>query len=366
MKHIKLRNILLLTGVLFTSCISLDDLNILKAPSLTTGVPSSTTANCYIVSSSGTYDLKTVKGGSAESVGAVSYAEVLWESFGTDIKPSVGELISSVKYYDGKITYTVPSPFREGNAVIAAKDALGEILWSWHIWLTDQPQEQVYYNNAGIMMDRNLGATSATPGDVGALGLLYQWGRKDPFLGSASIHKDTDLPAKSTCSWPSPVSSSSSKGTIEYATKNPMTFITRDSDWHYSSRNNDLWKSSKTIYDPCPVGWRVPDGGAKGVWSRACYSAAPYLINDCNFDDVDEGVDFFWIVLNESCWYPASGHRDGKDGAMNTVGYYGLYWSVTTSSVKESCLFFNCYDFVNPDNWSFGRADGMAVRCLKE
>ena len=36
------------------------------------------------------------------------------------------------------------------------------------------------------MMDRNLGATSATPGNVGSLGLLYQWGRKDPFLGSSS------------------------------------------------------------------------------------------------------------------------------------------------------------------------------------
>ncbi|MCC8062106.1 MAG: hypothetical protein LIO68_02535, partial [Rikenellaceae bacterium] len=32
-------------------------------------------------------------------------------------------------------------------------------------------------------MDRNLGAMSASPG-VASYGLLYQWGRKDPFVGS--------------------------------------------------------------------------------------------------------------------------------------------------------------------------------------
>ena len=98
--------------------------------------------------------------------------------------------------------------------------------------LTDKPQGQVYYNNAGTMMDRNLGATSATPGDVGALGLLYQWGRKDPFLGGGSISSNTV--AKSTGTWPSAVSSDSNTGTIAYATSNPTTFIMRNSnnyDW---------------------------------------------------------------------------------------------------------------------------------------
>ena len=48
--------------------------------------------------------------------------------------------------------------------MIAAKDAEGKILWSWHIWMTDLPMGQVYWRNAGTMMDRNLGALSATPG----------------------------------------------------------------------------------------------------------------------------------------------------------------------------------------------------------
>ena len=188
-------------------------------------------ANCFIVSSSETYSFKTVKGNSSESVGDVASAEVLWESFGTSETPSVGSLISSVSYADGKISFSTPQSYREGNAVIAAKDASGTILWSWHIWLTDQPQGQAYYNNAGTMMDRNLGAISATPGGVGALGLLYQWGRKDPFLGSSSISEN--IGAKSTVTWPSKVKSESNTGTIEYATAHPTTFITGD-DWYYT------------------------------------------------------------------------------------------------------------------------------------
>ena len=180
-------------------------------------------ANCFIVSESDFYSFKTVKGNSLESVGNVASAEVLWESLGTSEVPAVGSLVSSVFVQDESILFEVADPFREGNAVIAAKDALGTILWSWHIWLTDQPEEQVYYNNAGTMMDRNLGATSATPGDVGALGLLYQWGRKDPFLGSSSISSNTV--AMSTLTWPSAVSSNSTNGTIDYAVEHPTTFI---------------------------------------------------------------------------------------------------------------------------------------------
>ena len=347
------------SSISFVSCISINDLNPTKRnPS--TGVPSSTTANCYIVSSSGTYDFPTVRGGSTESVGDAASAEVLWESFGTDVTPAVGDLIESVSYSSGKITYTVASPFKEGNAVIAAKDASGAILWSWHIWLTDYPQKQVYANNAGTMMDRNLGATSSAPGDVAALGLLYQWGRKDPFLGSSSISED--YTAKSTAYWPSPVESSASKGTIAYAVANPMTFITgsssSDYDWHFASRDNELWKSSKSVYDPCPVGWRVPDGGLSGIWSRSGFE-------DHNYDDVDMGMQFGSPYCTPAAWYPASGCRDDYDGALFRVGSLGHYWSVTPDGRYAYNLDFSHLGYVVPLG-IYRRASGQSVRCLQE
>ena len=323
-------------------------------------------SNSFIISNSGTYTFQTVKGNSSESVGLVSSAEVLWESFGTDEQPEVGSLVPFALYKNGKITFGTPDQHREGNAVIAAKDASGTILWSWHIWLTDEPEGQVYYNKAGTMMDRNLGATSATPGDVGALGLLYQWGRKDPFLGSSSISSNTV--AMSTLTWPSKVSSNSTNGTIEYATEHPTTFITYNSnnyynyDWYYTgseSTDNTRWQSEKTIYDPCPVGWRVPDGGENGVWNVAGFS-------DATCDSANGGLSFS-ISSPLTTWYPASGNRSSNDGALWSVGSVGAYWSVTPYPYDSYAIIMSFYDigYVYPMS-SSSRANGYSVRCLQD
>ena len=213
-------------------------------------------------------------------------------------------------------------------------------------------------------MDRNLGATSATPGDVGALGLLYQWGRKDPFLGSSSIGRNTI--AKSTITWPSTVSSDSSNGTIDYATANPTTFITYNSknyDWYYtgdSSTDNTRWTTSsndKSIYDPCPAGWRVPDGDSNGIWSKAGF-------DDTTYDSTNEGISFS-ISSPSKTWYPASGFRDSFDGGLDIVGSIGDYWSASPYSYDACSLYFDSTGFVIPSG-STGRANGRSVRCLQE
>ena len=329
------------------------------------------TANCYIVKEAGFYKFTPSKGNSNESVGTITSVDVLWETFGTNQTPNVGDLITNVKFADGLICFDTPKIFKEGNAVIAAKDANGKILWSWHIWLTDQPEGQVYYNNAGTMMDRNLGATSATPGDVGALGLLYQWGRKDPFLGSSSI--SSNAIAKSTIYWPSAVSSITSWGTIAFATANPTTFIRYNSnnyDWYYttsSSTDNTRWttsESSKSIYDPCPAGWRVPDGGSNGVWAKAIGSLDDF---QCTYNSTNGGMNFSGKFGNASTiWYPASGFRSSNGGSLADVGKVGLYWS---ASPIDYCAFALYFDFDGGFFQSFNdlsRAGGQSVRCLQE
>ena len=352
-------------GLVLTSC---------DSNSNATDLSGSESANCYVVSNAGAYKFKSVKGNSSTSVGSVASAEVLWESFGTDIEPNVGDLIKSVSHSDGYIYFQTADTFKEGNAVIAAKDASGEILWSWHIWFTDQPQSQVYCNNAGIMMDRNLGATSATPGDVGALGLLYQWGRKDPFLGSSSISGDVE--AKSTITWPSAVSSDSSNGTIAYATANPTTFIgynNENEDWYYtgsSSTNNTRWTTSykaKSIYDPCPAGWRVPDGGYNGVWSKALGWASDFY-NESLYNSTNEGMNFSGkFGSDQTIWYPASGNRNYRAGSLRNVGDRGSNWSASpeNDSYFAYGLYFKSNGRVNPSP-SFTHADGRSVRCLQE
>ena len=329
------------------------------------------------MSEAGAYKFAAVKGNSTESVGAVASAEVLWESFGTNVTPNVGDLVKSVFYSEGQITFQTADTFKEGNALIAAKDASGTVLWSWHIWLTDQPQGQEYFNNAGTMMDRNLGATSATPGDVGALGLLYQWGRKDPFLGSSSISYSTL--AKSTLTWPSAVSSASNSagnilinGTIEYAIANPTTFISSNSsnyDWYYtgnSSTDNTRWTTSgneKSVYDPCPSGWRVPDGGDNGVWSTALGSSSSFT-DELLYDRTYKGMNFSGrFGSDQAIWYPASGSRSNSD-----VGYGGYYWSASPyGSHYAYYLGFSSSGYVFPSHSAtiYSRASGQSVRCLQ-
>lgn len=335
------------------------------------------TANSYIVSEAGSYQFTPTKGNSNETVGAIAFAEVLWETFGTDVTPNVGDLIKDVKYENGVVIFKTPDAYKEGNAVIAAKDASGTILWSWHIWLTDQPEGQEYYNNAGTMMDRNLGATSATPGDVCALGLFYQWGRKDPFLGSSSIYNAIEF-AKSTMEWPLAVKSDVNTGTIEYAISNPSTFISYNSynyDWYFTgdeSTDKLRWTESntkKSIYDPCPDGWRVPDGGSNSVWSTA--SSSTYFTGQ-PFDNSNSGVNFSGkFGLDTIIWYPASGWLT-SGLAMDKMGFY---WSASVDSPSDEDAHTSYYMHFAGDIYNtatvylainVSHANGYSVRCQKE
>ncbi|MGM9780754.1 MAG: hypothetical protein ACI3Y7_02755 [Candidatus Cryptobacteroides sp.] len=140
-------------------------------------------------------------------------ADILW----TDIVREPMDLpIEDIQYVpgaEGRILFKVKKDPEtgeayRGNAVIALyeEDDKGNktIIWTWHIWLTEEPGivlsdgacDGRSYTTAGItfssdaasgtmeIMDRNLGAISANPEDGWkTYGLYYQMGRKDPFVG---------------------------------------------------------------------------------------------------------------------------------------------------------------------------------------
>lgn len=348
-----------------------------------TDLSSTSTANCYIVSSSGKYKFKAVKGNTNTSVGTVAEVQVLWESFGTEEAPSVGDIIKSdVSYSNGYIYFNVGA-YHKGNAVIAALSSYGSILWSWHIWCTDQPESQNYYAGSslvGTMMDRNLGATTAIPGEVKALGLLYQWGRKDPFLCGGTIN--SGLSAASTLSWPSPVNSSSSTGNTNYAIQHPTTFINGCEwtlDWRYSTGSyateNTRWGSSKTEYDPCPAGWQVPSGGPEGIWASAFQTSSEWTTAS-NWDATHRGMDFGktnWTLgwySNDTIWYPAaSAYIWRADNYLTNPGQQGFYWSYTyagDATGSAYILFFDDAGKVAPANYGYGcKSNALSVRCQK-
>lgn len=317
------------------------------------------TANCYIVSDAGTYSFEAVKGNSREHVGQVATVEVLWETFGYSLRPQKGDLVRDVIYDSDRVYFRTAKSFKEGNAVIAVRDADGNILWSWHIWMTDMPEAQEYPNNAGVMMDRNLGATSTGHGHALALGLLYQWGRKDPFLNR--MHIDKPMLAQSTITWPAPVVCTPEVGTVDFATKNPTTFIyigDLGDDWHYV-KDRTRWQANKTQYDPCPPGWRVPDGGQNGFWDRAGFT------DNVPYDDVKMGspLDLGNSVIS---WYPHTGYRYHSQHVEPVINYdgEGFYWTcVASGDLAFHMRLFK--QWIDPHMMS-KPAMGYAVRCQQD
>lgn len=316
------------------------------------------TANCYLIQGAGNYKFKAVIGNLDASVGNVKKTEVLWETFGTDVMPNVGDLIKEVGYKNGYVYFSTPETFRNGNASIAVRNSKDVILWSWHIWCSEEGwNDHVYANNAGIMMDRNLGATSATPGDVGALGLFYQGGRKDPFMGSCAL-SGTTL-AASTGTW------KTEKGLDEtsFVEENPMIWA---SEWYGISANYG-WHTSeldKGFYDPCPVGYRVPDGGENGFWATA-YKIISY--------DIDNHGIYWTLADGETtAWYPSTGYRDYQ-GEFYHVGLGLQCWSASTygrvgyTGGKYVLYMKYAYGSVNLYFDSYSLCfDGLSVRCVKE
>ncbi len=330
-------------------------------------------ANCYIVTEPGVYKFRTVRGNSNESVGDVKMVNLLWETFGGMMTPAACDLIETTSYKDGYAAIKVPENFKEGNAVVVAKDGSGEVLWSWHFWLaSESPKEHAYANNAGILMDRNLGSLSTEKGNPKGFGLLYQWGRKDPFPGSATLNGSGM--AKTTAKVYATISSATD-GTIDFSIKNPSTVILSDgrsTDWLYdggtSSVDNTRWQSAKTIYDPCPPGWRVPDGGSDGVWCRAGIPTGggfPYPKEDYACAGINIPAEY----CGEDAWYPAAGSINSVDGTFVEVGRDGMYWSVTPCGRKD-VYGFNFYYYMKDTGYvyhspMFTRATAASVRCCK-
>lgn len=312
------------------------------------------TANCYLIKAAGNYKFKSVKGNSTTSVGGVAKVEVIWESFGTEIAPQEGDLIASAGYKNGYITFSTPKNFREGNAGIAAKSSDGRILWSWHIWCSkDGWTDHIYANNAGIMMDRNLGAISATPGNVGALGLHYQWGRKDPFIGSSST--SSNILALSTGTW----SRVSGYQSIDYTIENPTTYVT-GLEWCSSLSDEQRWMDSKkTIYDPCPTGYRIPKGGPDGFWASANIGIKG--------DPIKMGI-YWTLANNDTAWYPSANFRRYNTGVLSSGEPIGYYFSATPRDAEYGDVyaiqFYSNGYILDKTTSAYGA--GCSVRCIRE
>lgn len=321
------------------------------------------TANCYVVSSKGEYRFKAEEGNSGNA-SAAGVADWMWAD-------RAGLLSDVLLENDGYITFSASE--LKGNSVIAGlkSNLNASILWSWHIWLTDDPTEHACYglDETFEIMDRNLGATSTAVDDVDSYGLYYQFARKDPFPGavdkgttSSGYREGTAFTTASRFIYnprfsngenflngassyfrvKSNTSGEVARGKeIEKLISRPMTFISYEKGsycWLYlpnqtSTDVSDAYKdeisalwgnntSTKTQYDPCPVGWKVmradklADDNA-GTTYAELFTATGSL----------KGLKYT-SPLNTTTYFPAAGYRvSNKNARLGDNGAAVVVWT---------------------------------------
>ena len=393
-------------------------------------------ANCYVIDAAGEYAFDaSVRGNGASSQGletpqplSPSSAKLLWQ----DSK----SMISSVSLSGTRVVFTAGS--KPGNAVIAVENASGEIIWSWHIWHPEKPVSGLTTSKGYTLMNMNLGAISSELG-LSAYGLLYQWGRKDPFPGSPIASGGTiqtksapvyDIDGNETQILASSMFESYSNN-LAYAIAHPNTCLscspTKTGDWLLSDESSPaLWgnpegglnvdgkyinNGGKSIYDPCPAGWRVPPadlysnftGSGQYAWVELDSEGNPqkdengnmvisytfgqdsYPVCDINADGILSMEDYnngwvFRLGDDTSSYFPASTRYDATYALLmgSMVGLWGNYWtnapSVQSNGTSDSAIAmgFAVKDMSGKTNISISpnasgpKANAFAVRCIKE
>ena len=275
---------------------------------------------------------------------------------------------------DGKfLKFRVPKDkIKNGNAVIAAtKD--GVVVWSWHLWFTEANvlnttkvtnfQKKDYnFTNETLgwkytkwqtttysaprkvkvkvrQMEKNGGnykeSTITITQNNGALregyNTLYQFGRKDAFPGT------DDLEGTFT-------KNGGDNMSIQNGIQHPGTLYT-GSTWYSVYNQYNLWSMDntttgfndnavvKTIYDPCPAGFKMPASNAFTGFTTTgenTETKSQFNING----EWESGFHFNNKISSPDAtvYFPASGYRNSKDGSLFGMGYFGYYRSAVPSN----------------------------------
>ncbi len=364
-------------------------------------------ANSYLIEEAGAYVFAPFKGNSGEAVEGVAGAGLLWQD--------TPGLITEAGLVDGKVRFVVAEGVY-GNAVVYAYGEGGneQALWSWHIWVPEQKVESLPMITGFNVMNMNLGATTAAAADVNAYGLSYQWGRKDSFTGMHTLTGTSSTVAKPIYNIDGEEGEFDvvvTPQSVEFTIANPASFVapygTDYADW-CSTSDDGLWGNpngnyreqgslkyenlgEKSMYDPCPAGWRVPPIMAfskftsTGAAIMGDYSKT--AVADRNGDGVVDTNDYnygYYMTLSgtTTTFFPAASRWYGAYGAFfgSYAGHSGVYWSnsvykSTISSQAESKMATACLNFMSPTaagtcfvsaNAGGARSDGSSVRCVAD
>ena len=323
---------------------------------------------------------------------------------------------------DGYLDFEVKATdIKSGNAVVAVTKG-GTVVWSWHLWfapksaLTPIPvtnyQGKTYnfttetlgwkpkgevttYNaprtvkvkveqtiaNGGTKQFTVINITQNNGGKKEGIATLYQFGRKDALPGTDTFYPTNSYSFDNTTGGRS----------LGYAIQHPenMFIYAQTGTYYYDWCNAtyyNLWSADntttgfndnavvKTVYDPCPVGFKMPASNAfTGFTSNGQYQSGAANINaNGTADSWDKfsaayGHNFYTNgSKTATIFFPASGFRNYSGGSLINVGSDGYCWSAVPGNTFSGCsLSFFYWSGVYPQSYN-GRSYGFAARPVSE
>ena len=260
------------------------------------------------------------------------------------------------------VNFDVPADkIEKSNTVIAIKDKDGKVMWSWHLWIA-QPdvlnttevtnyqgqkfyfiQEPLGYKQTSwkgsekprevmVKVEQTYGPSSAKQSAAFKIRQLYEenkeattayyeYGRKAPFMDVSSGISTIEQTTIANCIQNPDKMYSSPKTYLMNVGFDNINLWSMDFDG-----TTDENKSVKTIYDPCPAGFKVPEGDAftgftttgKNTKNENEFNVTGNYFKGWNFNNKLENPD-------ATVFFPALGY--GNSNGVIIGKSYALYWA---------------------------------------
>lgn len=371
-------------------------------------------SSSYQTSNTGTYILQHFEDHAGNNINSpyinvqnsgnpATQASIVW----TDQSGIVDNLSVTNAGANSFVNFHVPADkIKNGNAVIAVKNASGTVMWSWHLWFdhddvlntiactnhtgytykfTKQTLGFAYrkwvgstydkvrvarviveqtISNGGVKQRAHIDITQ-NPGSVKEISsTFYQFGRKDA------------MPGMKTVSDGSFTQNGGNNMSIQNGIQHPEIFYTWGTSWYNGYNLYNLWSMEntetsyndnavvKTVYDPCPAGFKMPASNAFTGFTTNGQGTGSMNTNGA----WDNGWNFNNKVSSPDAtvYFPASGYRDLGDGSLTNVGSSGKSWSAVPFNDTYSGCNLDFYRWhVAPRNESY-RSYGFSVRPVAE
>lgn len=361
------------------------------------------TANCYVISKPGKYKFPLVYGNAIKN-GQVNTTAFTYNGSSNCIKfiNSSDDVITSpyIEEMEGKalsmdiacadeddmlldkefvegdecsfVQFSVPKIPDVGANVVIRVSTKNSGYWAWLIWLWPDDLSPIEIIDTNSRTYRMLPVNLASKWDDSTKSKIknwfYQFGRPTPLLCPESYNSNTIHPSASGYLTDSVDTVANIQDGLGVPTRHIIGSAT-DHSWH---RNNiygvyNIWNTNnsvsgiyeldpiKSVYDPCPVGWRVPTGIEFASFSKS--KVVGEFENGWRLKtyDGDEVGAFF----------PASGYIRYFDGERIAVGSKGsVLYSSTYNEKSASRMSFEegkLYEKTVAD-----RSEGHSIRPVED